>query len=203
VIKRLFREYVLENKYDLCMVVMLLIIGFVSGIGIYFLTNANTTNELISSIKEIFDISLEGKILKSNIILNGVKINLTLILIMLFFSITLIGRWFIYITTIIKGAAIGIYTCIMFSLFGIWWGILTFLLLVILVNLVYIPAYIYLTTTLLAFNFEIFNTKKDSTNLYCIAKMLTKVIAAFVFMFSSGIVEQLLTNVVFQIYTKL
>ena len=91
----------------------------------------------------------------------------------------------------------------MFSIFGLWWGILTALLLVILVNLVYIPAYIYLTTTLLAFNFEIFNTKKDSTNLYCIVKMLTKVICAFIFMFSSGILEQLLTNVVFKIYTKI
>lgn len=202
-IKKLFKQYVLENKYDLCMIVMLLIIGGVCGIGIYCLANANTTNELISSIKQIFDISLEGKILKSNIILNGIKINLTLILILLFFSITLIGRWFIYITTILKGAAIGIYTCIVFSIFGFWWGLITMLLLVVLVNLVYIPAYIYLTTTLLAFNFEIFNTKKDSTNLYCIAKMLTKVIAAFVFMFSSGIVEQLLTNVVFQIYGKL
>jgi len=203
VIKKLFKEYVLENKYDLCMIVMLLIIGFVCGIGIYCLANANTTNELISSIKQIFDISLEGKILKSNVILNGIKINLTLILILLFFSITLIGRWFIYVTTILKGAAIGIYTCIVFSIFGFWWGLLTMLLLVVIVNLVYIPAYIYLTTTLLAFNFEIFNTKKDSTNLYCIAKMLTKAIAAFVFMFSSGIVEQLLTNVVFQIYGKL
>lgn len=173
------------------------------GIGIYFLTNANTTNELILSIKEIFDISLEGKILKTNVILNGVKINLTLILIMLFFSITLIGRWFIYITTIFKGAAIGIYSCIMFSIFGWWWGILIALLLVVLVNLVYIPAYIYLTTTLLAFNFEIFNTRKDSTNLYCIVKMLTKVIVAFIFMFSSSILEQLLTNVVFKIYTKI
>lgn len=202
-IKKLFKEYVLENKYDLCMIVMLLIIGGVCGIGIYCLANANTTNELISSIKQIFDISLEGKILKSNIILNGIKINLALIFVLLFFSITLIGRWFIYVTTILKGAAVGIYTCIIFSIFGLWWGLLTFLLLVVLVNLVYIPAYIYLTTTLLAFNFEIFNTKKDSTNLYCIAKMLTKVIAAFVFMFSSGIVEQLLTNVVFQIYGKL
>lgn len=202
-IKKLFKQYVLENKYDLCMIIMLLIIGFVCGIGIYFLTNANTTNELISSIKQIFDISLEGKILKSNIILNGIKINLTLIFVLLFFSITLIGRWFIYVTTILKGAAIGIYTCIFFSIFGFWWGLLTTLLLVVLVNLVYIPAYIYLTTTLLAFNFEIFNTKKDSTNLYCIAKMLTKVIAAFVFMFSSGILEQILTNVVFKIYTKI
>lgn len=202
-IKKLFKEYVLENKYDLCMIVMLLIIGAVCGIGIYFLTNANTTNELISSIKEIFDISLEGKILKSNVILNGIKINLTLIFVLLFFSITLIGRWFIYVTTILKGAAIGIYTCIIFSIFGFWWGILTVLLLVVLVNLVYIPAYIYLTTTLLAFNFEIFNTKKHSTNLYCIAKMLTKVISSFIFMFSSGILEQLLTNIVFQIYTKI
>lgn len=202
-IKKLFKEYVLENKYDLCMIIMLLIIGFACGIGIYLLANANTTNELIASIKEIFEISLEGKILKSNIILNGIKINLGLIILFLFFSITLIGRWFIYITSILKGAAIGIYTCIIFSVFGFWWGILTMLLLVGLVNLVYIPAFIYLTTTVLAFNFEIFNTKKDSTNLYCVAKMLTKVIFAFVFMFSSGILEQLLTNVVFKIYGKI
>ena len=202
-LKKLFKEYVLENKYDLCMVLMLLFIGFVCGIGIYFLANVNTTNELISSIKEVFDISLEGKILKSNILLNGIKINLALIVLLLFFSITLIGRWLVYITTIIKGLSIGIYTCIMFSIFGIWWGLLTSLLLVILVNLVYMPAYIYLATTILAFNFEIFNTKKYSTNLYCIAKMLTKVIASFVFMFSSGIVEQLLTNVVFKIYGKM
>ena len=47
------------------------------------------------------------------------------------------------------------------------------------------------------------NGKQDnnsSTNLFSVTRMLTKIIAAFAFMFSSSILEQVLTNVVFKIY---
>ena len=202
-IKKWFKQFVLENKYDICTVAMLLIIGFVCGIGIYFIVNDNTTNDILNTVKDVFDLSAGEKIVKSNVITNSLKINLVLILALLFFSITLIGKWCIYFTTMLKGISIGIYTCILFAIFGFWWGIVATLLLVVLINVIYIPTYIYIATTLLAFNFELFNTKKDTTNLYCVTKTLTKLVAAFAFIFSSSILEQVLTNVVFKIYEKI
>ena len=190
-IKKWFKQFVLENKYDICTVAMLLIIGFVCGIGIYFIVNDNTTNDILNTVKDVFDLSAGEKIVKSNVITNSLKINLVLILALLFFSITLIGKWCIY------------FTCILFAIFGFWWGIVATLLLVVLINVIYIPTYIYISTTLLAFNFELFNTKKDTTNLYCVTKTLTKLVAAFAFIFSSSILEQVLTNVVFKIYEKI
>lgn len=202
-IKKFFRQYIEENKYDIYMISMLLIIGFAVGIGLFFLVNSGVTSQLISSVKDVFDTSIQNEILEVNVILNGVKVNLFLIIALLFFSITLIGRMFIYFATILKGVSIGIYTCIIFSIFNIWWGTLTTLLLIILVNLVYLPAYIYLATTLLAFNFGLFNTKRENTSWFSVTKVLTKTIAVFIFMFSSSILEHMLTGVVFAIYEKI
>lgn len=202
-IKKLFKQYVLENKYDISMICMLIIIGIACGICIFFLVNDNTTNELICGVKDVFDVSIKEKILKTNVITNSLKINLGLVIILLFFSITLIGRSFIYVITVIKGMSIGIYTCILFAIFKVWWGLVAVLLLVVLVNVVYLVAYIFITSTLLAFNFEIFNTKKESANMFCVTKMLAKVVGAFVLIFSSSIMEQILTNVVFKIYEKI
>lgn len=202
-IKKWFKQFILENKFDICTVAMLLIIGFICGIGIYFIVNDNTTNDLLNTVREVFNLSAEEKIVKSNVIMNSLKLNLMLVLLLLFFSITLIGKWCIYFVTIFKGVAVGMYTSILFAIFGFWWGLVAVLLLVVLVNIVYIPTYIYISTTLLAFNFELFNTKKDTTNLYCVTKTLTKLAVSFAFVFSSGILEQVLTNVVFKIYEKI
>ncbi|MBR5227561.1 MAG: hypothetical protein IKV94_02890 [Clostridia bacterium] len=202
-IKKFFTQYVEENKYDIYIISMLLIIGFFVGVGLFFLINAEVSNQLINAAKSVFDASMQADNLKINVILNGVKVNLILIIAFLLFSITLIGRVFIYFSTILKGISIGIYSCIIFSIFNIWWGLVVTCLLVVLINLVYIPAYIYLASTLLAFNFGLFNTKKENTSWFSVTKVLTKTIAVFVFMFSSSIVEHMLTGVVFTIYEKI
>lgn len=202
-IKKIINEFWVENKYDICMVSMLLIIGFACGIGIYFMISDNTTSELVLEVKKTFDLSLTEKIEKLCIISNSLKINSWLVIALVFFSITVIGRWLIYSATIVKGMAIGIYTCILFSVFNFWWGIVTAILLVAVVNLIYIPAYIFISTTLLCYNFELFNTKKESISMFSATKMLLKVMSAFMFIFSSSVVEQVLTNVVFKIYQKI
>lgn len=198
--KKYLESYIRENKVDILIVTTLLLIGLVIGIGIYFFVSNNVKLVAIDSIKQVLDISKEETYIKTNIILNGIKIDLILIGILIVFSVTLFGKWIIYFITVLKGVSTSIYMAVLFNIFGFWWGLLVNLLLVILVNLIYIPAFIYLIVNFLAVNFNIFKAKINAVSIY---KSVLSVILSFILMISSGVIEQIASTVVLNIYGKL
>lgn len=197
------KEYITNNKYDILLISILIAIGITVGIMVYIFLNNEIKELVLVNAKKVFDISKEDTYISANIILNGLKSNIILITILLIFSVTLFGKWAIYLILISKGIAIGIYTGVLFNIFGFWWGIIVFILLVVVVNMLYIPALIYLTAMILGLNFDIFKSRRDCINILNISKVLIVTLTSFFIIFSSIVVEQVASNIVLNIYTKL
>lgn len=201
--KKWMREYIEINKREILVVIGLILIGIIIGVGVYIFAS-NATKELaISSVKSVFDISKSESYVKTNVITNGIKADLLLILILAILSVTLFGKWIIYLIVTLKGVALSLYTILLFNVFGPLWGILAFILLVLLVNILYLPALIYLVVTFLEVNFNIFKTRINNTNVVGAYKVLLAIFIAFVIMFSSIVVEQITSSVVLNIYNEL
>lgn len=202
-LKRWFKEYFEINKSDILIVIGLLLLGIIIGIGVYIFSSDTIKEVAIASITNVFDISKSDTYIKTNIIVNGIKSNILLILVLGTLAITLFGRFGIYFIMILKGAAICIYTILLFNVFGPLWGIITTLLLVVLVNIIYLPALIYLVVGFLEVNFSIFKTRINNVNISLISRMLLVVFISFVIIFSSIIVEQIASGIVLNIYNKI
>lgn len=202
-LKKWFKEYVEINKREILTIVCLMLLGVIIGAGAYIFAGSAIKDLAISSVKEVFDISKSETYVSTNIILNGIKSDVILILILAMLSVTLFGRWIIYLIMILKGAALSVYTIILFNVFGPLWGIITFILLVLLVNILYLPAVIYLTVSFLEVNFNIFKAKFSNMNVTGMYKVLITIILSFVVMFSSIIVEQLVSSIALNIYTQI
>ena len=179
----------------------MLLVGIICGLIMFALVNDEAANVFVSEMNNVLKLSTEAQFVKFTIILNAAKNNILLIIIMLFLSITLIGKGCIYALTLVKGIIMGIYMYILLKIFGVGYGILVILMQVILVNVIYIPAYIYLAVELILFNIDLFKIKANGINLF--TKVVTKVAIIFVIMFSSSIIEQIFTNISLTIYSKL
>ena len=199
--KRYIHKYIKENRNEIFIIAIMLIVGIISGIIMFALIRNESIDILIESMNETLSLSTNKSFVKMSIVLNAAKNNALLIVVMLFLSITLIGRGCIYAFTLLKGIILGIYTCILLQIFGIGYGALVVLMQVILVNVIYIPAYIYLAVELILFNLDLFKIRTSGINLY--TKLATKIGAVFVVMFSSSIIEQIFTNISLNLYSKL
>ena len=87
----------------------------------------------------------------------------------------------------------------LFSIFGVWWGMLVVLLLIVLVNVVYLPAITFIGTTLINYNLNILEYRGDIKRVTPMPKVILKVAFGLMIIFSSIIVEQLLSNFVIKI----
>lgn len=199
--KRYIHKYIKENRNEIFIIAIMLIVGIISGIIMFALIKNESIYILIESMNETLSLSTNKSFVKMSIVLNAAKNNALLIVVMLFLSITLIGRGCIYAITLLKGIILGIYTCILLQIFGIGYGALVVLMQVILVNVIYIPAYIYLAVELILFNLDLFKIRTSGINLY--TKLATKIGAVFVVMFSSSIIEEIFTNISLNLYSKL
>lgn len=202
-LKRWIKQYINTNRQEILKVVSLILIGSIIGIGIYIFTGAEVKELATSSVKEVLEISKSESYIKTNIIANGVRTNLLLIVLIALLSITLFGKWIIYGLIVLKGLALSLYGIILFKVFGLWWGIIAVFILILVVNIIYIPALIYIVICFLEVHFNIFKIKTNSLPIVNIYKIIFVVIITFLLMFSSVIVEQIGSCAVLNIYKKI
>lgn len=201
--KKWLKEYFLNNKQDILMVVSLILIGIIIGAVVYIFSGNEVKAVAINCVKEVFEISKSETYVKTNIVVNGIKADIILIFVLFFFTLTLFGKYLIYFIMLLKGVAISIYTAILINIFGVLWGSLVVFMLVILVNILYLPALIYITVAFLEINFNLFKARINSLNALNITKVILAVIAGFMVMFSSTVVEQIVSSIVLNIYGKI
>lgn len=202
-VKKWLKEYINKNIYDILIVLVMLSLGIVVGVGIYMFAPEPSKELLVSSARSIFEMSKDNIYIKSNIIINGLEMNAILLIILLISSITLYGKYVIEFVTILKGAAISIYAILLFKIFGLGYGILAVMMLVVLVNLIYLPAFMYLIIAFLEINFCIFKTKISEPTMLEKIGILGKIIGAFIVMFSSVVVEQVLSSVTLSMFLNI
>lgn len=159
--KKFILSYIAKNRKYILGIIFCLTVGIILGIVGYLFIDKSVGAELNDYVRSSFNLSNSEGYQKINVIINGVKSNLLFVLIIVLASITIIGIPIIYILYIVKGIAIGIYICIIFSIFNFWNAILCFLMLIIIVNIVYFPPIIYIGVNLLRFNSKLLENIKD------------------------------------------
>lgn len=198
-LKKLIGEYVYQNKKIVVGLFICITIGVISGLAIYLLSNNDIKDNLSNQMTDAIKLSDNGEYIKTEIIYNGIRNNVIYILIMFALSIMLYGSLLIYLLYIIKGVSIGIYIATLFSIFGFWWGLLVILLLIVLVNVVYLPAISFVGVTLINYNLDIMEYRNESRKVINFSRVIINISTGLLVIFSSIIVEQLMSNIVAKI----
>lgn len=190
--KEYLKVYVEENYKIIKIIGMCFLIGLVVGVIFFGFVNDGIKNEFIGSLKNTLDLSKNNNFESINIIKNGIVANFILLFIIYFCSITLIAPILICMVTFFKSFSIGIYIPIIFNVFGASKGIIVTLLLVVLPNLLYIPAFIFSSTNAIKFHYSLFENK-ESGILFNLIRELMYIFIAFSIIILSVVVEQLVS----------
>ena len=196
------KEYVNDNFKSIIVLLSCMIIGLVVGIVVYQFISDGTKVELVKTLKQTLDYSKQENFQGINVIKNGMISNTILIIIIYFSAITLIAPGIVSCINVFKGFAIGLYIPTLFQVFGFGNGILALFLLVVIPNIVYIPAFIYLSINSLRFHYEILDGSNEN-KMTLIFKEGCKLIMGFSVIALSVILEQLLCMGVINIYINM
>ena len=162
-----------------------------------------TKTEIIQTLNNTLSSTKSENFEGINVIKNGMISNGILVLILYFSSITLIAPGLVCMTNIFKGFSIGLYIPTLFYVFGFGNGIIALLLLVIIPNLIYIPAFIYLSINSVSFHYELIEAKENGGGIKITIKEMYKLILGFSVIALSVIIEQLLSLGVIHMYIKM
>lgn len=200
--KKYILNYIESNFKMIYVLLICLIVGAIIGIITFNFIDDGVKKELTDTFIKTLDITKKADFQGINVIKNGVISNTLLLFLIYFCALTIVCPILIFIIDFIKGFAIGIYIPTIFCVFGFGNGLLVLLLLVILPNLIYVPALIYSFCSSLNFNYNILNSKEKS-----FLQIFLKEIINLVFIISiillSVVVEQLLSTFVISIYQNL
>lgn len=196
--KKYLRNYIEENFKILSIIFFCIIIGLVVGIILYNVINPTLKEEIIKSMRQTLELTKQENFTGINVIRNGMVANAVLVMIIYLISLSLIAPYLISVLSISKGLAIGVYIPTLFQIFGPSKGIVALLLLVVLPNLIYIPAYMYISANSLRFNYGIISKENSRTSL--VVKESVKLLIGFSIMFLSIVIEQFSTLGVISLY---
>lgn len=190
--KEYLKVYIEENYKVIKIIGICFLIGLVVGIIAFGFVNDGVKNEFITSLKNTLDLSKNNNFESINIIKNGIVANFILLFIIYFCSITLIAPILICMVTFFKSFSIGLYIPIIFNVFGASKGIIVTILLIVLPNLLYIPAFLFSATNAIKFHYSLFE-RKESGILFNFMKELVYIFIAFSIIILSVVVEQLVS----------
>ncbi len=188
--KEYLLNYIKTNFKTIKTLLICLVIGVVIGVVIYQLIDENIRDELISSVSSTLSIAKGEGFEGINVLKNGILSNILISIIIYISSITLISPVCICALNVIRGVSIGIYISTIFAVFGIGSGILATILIIVLPNLIYIPAYIYMCTNSVNFHYLIIDKSSRENFLKELVKESYRFIIAFSLMILSVLIEQ-------------
>ncbi|MEG1990249.1 MAG: hypothetical protein RRY11_08775 [Terrisporobacter sp.] len=191
-----------ENEKSIKVFAICLIIGLATGFIVFNFLNVDNKKELITSVTDTLDICKDFNFEKVSVLQNGIKSNLILMCMFVIIALTVVAPIIICVMFFIKGFAIGIFTAVIFSIFGFWNGILVNVLINILPNLVYLPAYIFMGIKTIDFHYFILDNNKVKEKLKQLVILVYYFAISMSFFFLSIVIEQLLFSIVLKIYMK-
>lgn len=186
--KNYLLNYLKENSKILKILLICLTVGITCGIITYNCLASEIKNELILSIKSTLDLANSNEYEGINVLKNGIISNMFLVMIVYLFSITLIAPFCICGVNIIKGFSIGIYLSTLFSIFGFGKGLLSLFLIIILPNIIYLPAYMYMCCNSINLHYLIL---ESNNKLSIFFKEAYKIIISLSLIILSIVIEQL------------
>ena len=198
--KKYLKEYIYENLKSIIIILSFIIIGLVVGIISFNISNQEIKTEIILSVKNTLDIAKNENFEGINILFNSIGINIFVISIIYFSAVTLIPKLFINLVSFFKGISLGLYIPILFNIFGIGNGILSLILLIILPNIIYITAYIYMCNNSILFHNKVV---EQGIKLSIICVEIFKIVITLALFIASVILEQIGIFVVINNYITL
>lgn len=140
--KKVLIEYIIRNKKNFIIIVVLFCIGV--AIGIFSVNNSNELqkeelNGYITSLLE--KIKQTDNINRFELLALSIKENASIILIIWFLGCTIIGGIFIYLAIIYKGFTIGYTISAMIAVLGTKQGIIITIISLLFQNIIFLPAF--------------------------------------------------------------
>ena len=140
--KKILIDYIIRNRKNFIVIVVLFSIGI--GVGIFSINNSNEMQkqELNTYIETLMEkVKETDNINNFKLLTLSIKENSKIILIIWFLGCTIIGGIFIYIAIIYKGFCIGYTISAIIAVLGIKQGILLSVILLLLQNIIFLPAF--------------------------------------------------------------
>ncbi len=193
------QKYIRENISTILKILFIYFIGVAVGIIIFIFTDIKT--EYINIVSGVFEGVKSDNFEGINVIANGIKNNIIYIGILYFSLITIIAPLIICFFVFLKAIVTGIYLCTLYSVFGVFNGILVSLISVIIPNIFSLIGYIIICTNVINLFKLIFQGEKADIR-QIIVHIYYLLISISLISFSI-VLEQLMTGVSLKIYTNI
>lgn len=192
------QKYIRENISTILKILFIYFIGVAVGIIIFIFTDIK--KEYVDIVSGVFEGVKSEDFEGINIIANGIKNNIIYIGILYFSLITIIAPLIICFFVFLKAIVTGIYLCTLYSVFGVFNGILVSLISVIIPNIFSLIGYIIICTNVINLFKLIFQGEK--VDIKQVLKHLYFLLISISLISFSIVLEQLMTGVSLKIYTN-
>ena len=193
------QKYIRENISIILKILSIYLIGILIGVALFVFTDIK--DEYVNIVNGVF----EGATLENfegiNIITNGIKNNIIYIGILYFSLITIIAPLIICFFVFLKAIVTGIYLCTLYSVFGVFNGILVSLISVIIPNIFSLIGYIIICTNII--NLFKLISQGEKADIKQLLKHFYFLLISISLISFSIVLEQLMTGVSLKIYTNI
>ena len=193
------QKYIRENISTILKILFIYFIGVAVGIIIFIFTDIK--KEYVDIVSGVFEGVKSDNFEGINVIANGIKNNIIYIGILYFSLITIIAPLIICFFVFLKAIVTGIYLCTLYSVFGVFNGILVSLISVIIPNIFSLIGYIIICTNVINLFKLIFQGEK--VDIKQVLKHLYFLLISISLISFSIVLEQLMTGVSLKIYTNI
>lgn len=193
------QKYIRENISTILKILFIYFIGVAVGIIIFIFTDIK--KEYVDIVSGVFEGVKSEDFEGINIIANGIKNNIVYIGILYFSLITIIAPLIICFFVFLKAIVTGIYICTLYSVFGIFNGILVSIVSVIIPNIFSLIGYIIICTNVI--NLFKLISQGEKVDIKQVLKHLYFLLISISLISFSIVLEQLMTGVSLKIYTNI
>ena len=193
------QKYIRENISTILKILFIYFIGVAVGIIIFIFTDIKT--EYINIVSGVFEGVKSDNFEGINIIANGIKNNIVYIGILYFSLITIIAPLIICLFVILKAIVTGIYICTLYSVFGIFNGILVSIVSVIIPTFFSLIGYVIICTNII--NLFKLISQGEKADIKQLLKHFYFLLISVSLISFSIVLEQLMTGISLKIYTNI
>lgn len=193
------QKYIRENISTILKILFIYFIGVAVGIIIFIFTDIK--KEYVDIVSGVFEGVKSEDFEGINIIANGIKNNIVYIGILYFSLITIIAPLIICFFVFLKAIVTGIYLCTLYSVFGVFNGILVSIVSVIIPTFFSLIGYVIICTNII--NLFKLISQGEKADIKQLLKHFYFLLISISLISFSIVLEQLMTGVSLKIYTNI
>ena len=193
------QKYIRENMSIILKILVIYLIGIAIGILLFVFTDIK--KEYVDIVSGVFEGVKSEDVEGINNIANGIRNNIVYIGILYFSLITIIAPLIICFFVILKAIVTGIYICTLYSVFGIFNGILVSIVSVIIPTFFSLVGYVIICTNII--NLFKLISQGEKADIKQLLKHFYFLLISVSLISFSIVLEQLMTGISLKIYTNI